>query len=63
MQGIQYVTNDSGKRVAVQIDLKQHAGLWEDIQDAIVANSRRREKSIPLERVKSSLIKRGRLGG
>jgi hypothetical protein len=63
VQGIQYVTNDSGKRVAVQIDLKQHAGLWEDIQDAIVANSRRREKSIPLERVKSSLIKRGRLGG
>ena len=63
MQGIQYVTNDDGKRVAVQIDLKRHAGLWEDIQDAIVANSRRREKSVPLERVKASLIKRGRLGG
>ena len=63
MEGIQYVTNDDGKRVAVQIDLRQHAGLWEDIQDAIVANSRRQEKSVPLGRVKASLIKRGRIGG
>lgn len=63
MEGIQFVTDNNGKRVAVQIDLRQHAGLWEDIQDAIVANSRRQEKSVPLERVKASLIKRGRLGG
>jgi hypothetical protein len=63
VEGIQYVTNDNGKRVAVQIDLRQHAGMWEDIQDAIVANSRRQEKSVPLERVKASLIKRGRLRG
>jgi hypothetical protein len=41
VEGIQYVTDDTGERVAVQIDLKKHASLWQDTKDAIVANSRR----------------------
>jgi len=28
MQGINYVTNEEGKRVAVMIDLKKHGDLW-----------------------------------
>jgi hypothetical protein len=63
MQGIQFLTDARGKRVAVQIDLKRHSRLWEDFEDVLVANSRRREKNIPIDRVKASLIRRGRLSG
>ena len=61
MTGIQYVTDEKGHKVAVQIDLKKHRELWEDIQDVLVSRSRRQEKRIPLEKVKAGLIKSGKL--
>ncbi len=60
MSGIQYVTDEKGRKVAVQIDLKVHRELWEDIQDVLVSQSRRNEKRIPLDKVKASLIKSGK---
>jgi len=57
MSGIQYVTDEKGRKVAVQIDLKTHKELWEDIEDVQVSRSRRHEKRIPLEKVKAGLIK------
>jgi hypothetical protein len=61
MTGIQYVTDGRGRKVAVQIDLKKYRELWEDIEDVLVSRSRRREKRIPLEKVKAGLIKSGKL--
>jgi hypothetical protein len=61
MTGIQYVTDDKGRKVAVQIELKQHRELWEDIEDVLASRSRRQEKRIPIEQVKARLIKRGKL--
>jgi hypothetical protein len=61
MSGIQYVTDQKGRRVAVLIDLKKHRDLWEDIEDVLVSRSRRGEKRIPLEKVKAGLIKSGKL--
>jgi hypothetical protein len=61
MTGIQYVTDEKGRKVAVQIDLKKHRALWEDIQDVLISRSRRSEKRIPLEKVKAGLIKSGKL--
>ena len=61
MTGIQYVTDEKGRKVAVQIDLKKHRELWEDIQDVLVSRSRRNEKRIPLDKVKAGLIKSGKL--
>ena len=61
MTGIQYVTDERGRKVAVQIDLKKYRELWEDIDDVLVSRSRRREKRIPLEKVKAGLIKSGKL--
>lgn len=58
MTGIQYVTNEKGRKVAVQIDLSKHGALWEDIQDVLVSRSRRYEKRIPLARVKAGLKRR-----
>lgn len=61
MTGIQFVTDAKGRRVAVQIDLRKHKAIWEDFWDGLVAESRRKEKSIPLDQVKAALIKRGKL--
>ncbi len=61
MNGIQFVTDDKGRKVAVQLDLKKHRELWEDIEDVLVSRSRRNEKRIPLEKVKAALIKSGKL--
>jgi hypothetical protein len=61
MTGIQYVTDEKGRKVAVQIDLKKHRELWEDIEDVLASRSRRHEKRVPLEKVKAGLIKSGKL--
>ena len=63
MTGIQFITDDKGHRTAAVIDLKKHSALWEDIQDVLVSQSRQREKSVPLSKIKTSLIKRGKLLG
>jgi hypothetical protein len=61
MTGIQYVTDEKGRKVAVQIDLRKHRELWEDIEDVLVSRSRQHEKRIPLAKVKERLIKSGKL--
>ena len=61
MTGIQYVTDEKGRKVAVQIDLTKHRQLWEDIQDLLVSRSRRSEKRVPLDKVRAGLIKSGKL--
>ena len=63
MTGIQFVTDDKGRRVAVQIDLKKYGAIWEDFWDGLVSESRRKEQGIPFEKVKADLVKRGRLRG
>lgn len=60
MSGIQYVIDEKGRKVAVQIDLKVHGDLWEDIEDVLVSQSRRREKRIPLNKVKTRIPFTGR---
>lgn len=60
LPGISYVTDDRGNKLAVQIDLRKHRSVWEDFQDVLVAESRRREKAVARDRVKASLIKRSR---
>jgi hypothetical protein len=63
MGGVQFITDEKGRKTAAVIDLKTHKALWEDIADVLVSRSRRNERGIPLERVKSDLIARGKLRG
>lgn len=63
MTGIQFITDDKGRRTVAVIDLKKHKELWEDIEDVLVSRSRRRDKRIPFEKVKADLIKNGKLRG
>ena len=61
MSGIQFVTDEKGRKVAVQIDLKKYAKVLEDFWDGLISESRRKEKGVPIEKVKADLVKRGRL--
>jgi len=61
MTGIQFVTDEKGRKIAVQIDLKKHRQLWEDIEDVLVSRSRQHEKRIPLAKVRAGLVKSGKL--
>ncbi|MGI8669685.1 MAG: hypothetical protein ACR2J3_07530 [Aridibacter sp.] len=63
MQGINYVTNEEGKRVAVMIDLKKYGELWEDFYDGLTAKKREKEPRESLESVKRLLTKKGKLSG
>lgn len=62
-RGIQFVTNDAGKKVAVVIDLKKHGELWEDIYDGLNARRRANEPRYSLQTVRASLKKSGKLRG
>ncbi len=61
MKGINYVTDDKNRKVAVQIDLKKHGDLWEDFYDNLIAELRKGEEKIPLEDVIRDLKKDGKL--
>jgi hypothetical protein len=63
MTGIQFLTDEKGRRVAVQIDLKRHGAIWQDFWDGLVSESRREEKSVPYERYRTSRLKRTRSRG
>ena len=47
--------------MAVQIDLKKYGTVLEDFWDGLISESRRKEKGIPMEAIKTDLVKRGRL--
>ena len=63
MQGIRYLTDERGERVAVQIDLKKDRELWEDFLDILTAKRRRNEPRESLAAVKTRLRKSGKLNG
>lgn len=46
MTGIQFITDEKGRKTAAIIDLKKHWARWEDIEDLLVSRSRQHEKRI-----------------
>lgn len=63
MEGIQFVTNDQNRRVAVLIDLQKHGDLWEDFYDSVIARQRAKEPRESLATVEKRLRKQGKLNG
>jgi hypothetical protein len=57
MTGIQFVTDEKGRRMAVQIDLKKHGAVWQDFFDGLISESRRKEKGIPYEQYRANRLK------
>jgi hypothetical protein len=60
MSGIQFVTDDKGRKVGVLIDLKKHGTIWEDFWDGLVSESRRKEKGVLYEQYRTNRLKRSR---
>ena len=63
MEGIQFVTNDKGQKVAVMINLKKYGELWEDFYDSLTARSRAEEPRETVESVKKRLHEQGKPDG
>jgi len=64
MKGVNYITDDSNKKVAVQIDLKileRYDEEIEDLIDGIIAESRKDEGKKPLSEVIKNLKRKGKL--
>jgi hypothetical protein len=55
------MTSDKRRKVAVQIDLNKHGARLENFWDWQISESRRKEKGVPLEKIKADLAKRGRM--
>ena len=60
MSGIRFVVDEEGRKVAVLIDLKKHGAIWEEIWDALVSESRRKEKAVPYKQYRARRLKRTR---
>jgi hypothetical protein len=63
MEGIQYVTDDKGRKTAVLIDLRKYGELWEDFHDALLARQRADEPRESLDVVREKLRRQGKLDG
>jgi hypothetical protein len=61
MKGINYLTDEKNRKIAVQIDLKKYGHLWEDFYDYLIAELRKDEEKIPLEYVIQKLKEEGKL--
>jgi hypothetical protein len=64
MKGVSYVTDESNKKLAVQIDIKlleKYDDEMEDLIDGIIAESRKAEERRPLNEVIKTLKKKGKL--
>jgi len=63
MNGIQFVTDEKGRKVAVLIDLKRHKGALGGYRRRAGIKVEMAEKGIPLGQVKAELGKRGKARG
>lgn len=55
MRGIQYITDDRGRKKAVVIDLEKYGEVWEDFYDGLTARKRVSEPRESLESVEKRL--------
>jgi len=60
VKGVQFVVDGSGRKTAVQIDLKKQGRLWEDFYDRALAKRRAAEPRESLESVKKRVLGLGR---
>lgn len=58
MKGVQFVVDGTGRKTAVQIDLKKQRRLWEDLYDRALAKARAVEPRESLESVKKRVQER-----
>jgi hypothetical protein len=62
-RGFQFVVAERGRKTAVVIDLKKFGDVWEDFCNAVIAQSRMRERRESLASVRRRLQRKGKLHG
>jgi hypothetical protein len=55
LKGVQYVTDSSGKRIAVLISLEEWGEIWEDFYDVLISESRKDEPTVSWESLKAEM--------
>ena len=55
LRGIDFLLDSTGRKKAVQIDLRRHGEVWEDIYDSLIAEQRRTEPRESLAAVRRRL--------
>jgi len=63
VRGVRFLVDETGRKTAVQIDLKSQARLWEDFYDRALAEKRASEPRESLQAVKQRILKRRRRRG
>ena len=61
MTGLHYITDEKGKRIGVQIDLRKHGDFFEDFYDAWMVEHRKDDERISWEKAKK-VLKKSRKG-
>jgi PHD/YefM family antitoxin component YafN of YafNO toxin-antitoxin module len=61
IKGVQFVTDNSGHKVAVLLDLHEWGELWEDIYDSMIAKERADKPRMKLEDFEDELRTEGLL--
>jgi len=55
VKGIQFVTDETGKRTAVLLSLDEWGEIWEDLYDILVCEARKNEPAVPWEELKAEM--------
>jgi hypothetical protein len=58
VKGVEFVVDESGKKKAVLIDLKEHKEIWEDFYDVLRVKERESEPREALKEVKKQVLGR-----
>jgi hypothetical protein len=58
LEGIYFLIDTSGRKVAVQIDLEMHGALWENIYDSLMMDQRDQEDRESWPEVKKQMRRR-----
>jgi hypothetical protein len=61
LKGVQFVTDSSGQKVGVLIDLQEWGDLWEDIYDSMIAKERAGEPRMKLTNFEKEVRSEGLL--
>ncbi len=55
MNGINFIIDDDGKKIAVLIDLKRHKEIWEDFYDCLLVEERKYEPTKSLKEIEREI--------
>ncbi len=55
IRGVHFLSDEEGNKTAVLLDLKRNRRIWEDVYDAMVAESRKNEPRAAWKDVKRRL--------